>query len=67
MPLIQIHMVEGRTDEQKAALLKGITEVTHETIGAPISSIRVWIIELPKHHFMAAGELASERKPPDSV
>jgi len=61
MPLIQVNMVEGRTAKQKAALLKGITEVTHETIGAPISTIRVWIVELPKEHFMAAGELASER------
>ncbi|MDE3205320.1 MAG: 4-oxalocrotonate tautomerase family protein [Acidobacteriota bacterium] len=57
MPLIQINMLEGRTDEQKAALLRAVTDAVHESIGAPMPSIRVWIHEFAKTDYMAAGEM----------
>lgn len=62
MPLIQVSMLEGRTTDQKAAMLKAITAAVHESIGAPMTSIRVWIHEFPATDFIAAGQLASERK-----
>jgi 4-oxalocrotonate tautomerase len=61
MPLIHVHMAEGRTHEQKKALMAAITDVTVETLGASRDSIRVWIDEFPKEHYMAAGELLSDR------
>ena len=61
MPLIQVNMLEGRTPEQKAALLRSITMAVHESIGAPLTSIRVWIHEFPPTDFIAGGQLASER------
>ncbi len=48
MPLVQINMLTGRSPEQKEALLRAVTDAVHESIGAPIPSIRVWINELPK-------------------
>ncbi|MFH1336183.1 MAG: tautomerase family protein [Candidatus Zixiibacteriota bacterium] len=33
MPLIEVHLLEGRTDEQKKALLQEITRAVHESIG----------------------------------
>ncbi len=62
MPLIEIHLLEGRTDEQKKNLLAAVTRAVHESIGAPLPSIRVWIQEMPPREYMIAGELASERK-----
>jgi 4-oxalocrotonate tautomerase len=59
MPLIQINMLTGRTDEQKEALLRAVTDAVHESIGAALPSIRVWINEMPKTHYMAAGEMPS--------
>ncbi len=59
MPLIEVHLLEGRTDEQKEALLKAITAAVHESIDAPLSTIRVWIDEFPPKHYMIAGELKS--------
>ncbi len=64
MPLIQVNMLSGRTPEQKAALLRAITEAVHTSIGSPIASIRVWIHEFPAENFIAAGELATERAAP---
>ncbi len=57
MPLVQINMLTGRTPEQKEALLRAVTDAVHESIGAPIPSIRVWINELPTTDYMAAGEM----------
>jgi 4-oxalocrotonate tautomerase len=61
MPLIQVNMLEGRTDEQKEALLRSITAAVHESIGAPIDSIRVWIHEFAHTEFISAGVMATER------
>lgn len=62
MPIIQIHMLEGRTKEQKKELLQAVTKAVQESLDVPLSSIRVWIQDIPKDEFMAAGILKSENK-----
>jgi 4-oxalocrotonate tautomerase len=62
MPLIEIHLLEGRTDEQKEKLLMSVTRAVQESIGAPLPSIRVWIQEFSPKEYMIAGELAARRK-----
>jgi len=62
MPLVEIHMLEGRTDEQKKALLDGVTEAIRDSLGVPLTSIRVWIQEFSSKDFMIAGELYAGRK-----
>ncbi len=61
MPLIEIHMLEGRTDQQKRALLDAVTEAVRVSIGAPLSSIRVWIQEFPATDYMAEGHLYADK------
>ena len=62
MPLIEVHMLEGRTDAQKEKLLSAITHAVHESIGAPLPTIRVWIQEFSPREYMAGGQLAAHRK-----
>jgi 4-oxalocrotonate tautomerase len=62
MPLIQVTMTDGRTQEQKRALLEAITKATSETLKVPIASIRVWINEVPSADFMSGGETMAERQ-----
>ena len=62
MPLIEIHLLEGRTAEQKKKLLASVTEAVVESIDAPLQSIRVWIHEMTEDDYMVAGHMASERK-----
>jgi 4-oxalocrotonate tautomerase len=62
MPLIEIHLLEGRTDEQKKALLAAVTAAVHESIGAPLEAIRVWVQEISPKEYMAAGVLAADKK-----
>jgi len=51
MPIINVNMMEGRTIEQKEALIKAVSEAVTASIGAPEQSIRVLISEYPKAHF----------------
>jgi 4-oxalocrotonate tautomerase len=62
MPLIAIHLLEGRTEEQKRALLGAVTRAVQDSIGAPLESIRVWVNEFSPVDYMAAGVLAADRK-----
>lgn len=62
MPLIQVTMIEGRTADQKRALLTAITRAVHESIDVPIESIRAWVTDVPSEQFMSAGTLAADRR-----
>lgn len=62
MPIVQIDLLEGRTYEQKKAMVEKITEVLMETVGAKRESISIIIRDMPKENYAHAGQLASERK-----
>lgn len=62
MPLVNIHMAEGRSAEQKKALMVAITDAMHEHLGASRESVRVWINEFPNTDFMAGGELLADKQ-----
>jgi 4-oxalocrotonate tautomerase len=62
MPLVEIRLLEGRTDEQKKALLAAVTTAVHESIGAPLEAIRVWVQDISPKEYMAAGVLAADKK-----
>lgn len=55
MPIVNIQMMEGRTDEQKTALIREVTDAVMSSISAPEESIRVLINEIPKQHFGIGG------------
>jgi 4-oxalocrotonate tautomerase len=60
MPILQVNILEGRTDEQKEALIHELTEACYKAIGAPRESVRVLINELPKSHFGIGGQSAQK-------
>ena len=60
MPFAQIYMIEGRTEEQKRAVIEKVTEALHEAVGAPKETIRVWIHDLPKTNWGIAGKTAKD-------
>ena len=57
MPLVEIRMLRGRTPDEKKALLESVTRAVRDSIGAPLSSIRVWIHELAPEEYMVGGKL----------
>lgn len=57
MPYIEIKLFEGRTQEQKQALVDRITEAFVEVAGAPRE--HVWIVfrDVPKDQWGMGGKL----------
>jgi 4-oxalocrotonate tautomerase len=61
MPIIQIHMLPGRTNDEKRAVLNAIHEAVTSTLGVPDSAVRAWITEMDPHGFIRAGEIAADQ------
>ncbi len=55
MPFAQVYMIEGRTEDQKRAVIEKVTAALVEAVGAPKESVRVWIQEVPKTNWGIAG------------
>ena len=60
MPFAQIYLIEGRTSEQKKAVIEKVTEALVEATGAPVANVRVWIQEVPKENWGIAGVTAKD-------
>jgi 4-oxalocrotonate tautomerase len=60
MPFAQIYMVEGRTPEQKKAVIEKVSQALVEATGAPIANVRVWIHEVPKENWGISGVSAKD-------
>lgn len=60
MPIAQLHILEGRSDDQKENLIREVTDAISRTIDAPKERVRVIITEMPKAHFGIGGESVSK-------
>ncbi len=61
MPIIQITMLEGRDQETIEQCIRNVAHTVHESLGAPLPSIRVIVNEVPKNHFAVGDKLKSEK------
>ena len=61
MPYVTVKMLEGRTDDQKRALVEKVTTAVSETTGAPVENVVVFIEDMPKSHYAVAGKLFSDK------
>lgn len=60
MPVAQINILEGRSDEQKETLIREVSEAIARSLGAPLETVRVIINEMPKQHFGIGGQSAKK-------
>ncbi len=60
MPIVQVFMIEGRTEDQKRAVIEKVSAALVEATGAPKEAIRVWIQEVPKTNWGIAGQTAKD-------
>jgi 4-oxalocrotonate tautomerase len=60
MPVAQINILEGRSDEQKETLIREVTDAISRSLGAPVESVRIIITEMPKQHFGIGGQSAKK-------
>ena len=57
MPIVTVNIKEGRTVEQKRAMVAKMTDVICETMVVPKTSVRIIINDMPNENFAIAGTL----------
>ncbi len=60
MPIAYVHIMEGRSDDQKEKLIEEVTKALASSLDAPQESVRVLITEMPKQHFGIGGQSAKK-------
>ncbi|EGA90004.1 Probable 4-oxalocrotonate tautomerase [Planococcus donghaensis MPA1U2] len=61
MPYVTVKMLEGRTEDQKRALVEKVSEAVSETTGAPIENVTVFIEDMKKSNYGTKGKLFSDQ------
>jgi len=61
MPIIEMHLSEGRTAEQKRSVATAVTEAVTRAMGVKSESVRILITEHANEEFFVAGETLAER------
>lgn len=56
MPVIEITLMEGRSQAQKEAVMRNVTHAVSETLDVSPQQIRVILRELQSGHYAIAGE-----------
>jgi 4-oxalocrotonate tautomerase len=62
MPEVYVHLIEGRSIEQKRALVAEITAAVVKHAAVPAEAVMVEILDVPRHNKAKAGVLFSDRK-----
>ena len=62
MPEITINLAEGRTSEQKAAMMRGISQALVTHLGVKAEDVVIQINEAPLANKMKGGKTFVERK-----
>ena len=60
MPVVNVAMYAGRTDQQKSDLAKAITKAISETAGIPYSATTIIFQDVEKTEWAVGGVMASE-------
>ncbi len=60
MPIVQVELLEGRSIEQKRAMVREVTTAICQSLGVGPESVSVIIRDMPRHNFARGGQLASE-------
>ena len=62
MPIVQIHLLEGRDVEKKRNIVKKVTEAICETANVPPEQVRVILSEMAFENYSVAGVLKADQK-----
>jgi 4-oxalocrotonate tautomerase len=62
MPVVTVQMYVGRTQQQKRALVRAITDAMVTHAGAKPDNLHVILQEVPKENWALAGVMGDERK-----
>ena len=60
MPIVQIDLLEGRTVEQKRAMVAKVTEAIQETAKCPADAVTIIFRDMTPTHLGKGGKLRSD-------
>jgi len=63
MPMIRVEMFEGRTEEQKRALVENLTDAFVSAAGGSRDAVDVILYDVPKRNWGVGGTLAKDKYP----
>ena len=56
MPIVQNHLLEGRTPERKEELIAAVTEACCRTLGSRPEAVRIILEEMKRENFGKGGK-----------
>lgn len=62
MPIVHVHMLEGRDIEKKRLLAKKLTDVIIEVCGSPADQVRVILSDMALEDYAVGGVLKADIK-----
>jgi 4-oxalocrotonate tautomerase len=62
MPIIHVHMFEGRTLDQKRKLAAAMTDAVVKSLDAKPETVRILLHDMSKSDMSVAGVLHSDKK-----
>lgn len=60
MPFLTVNLAEGRSEEQKTALIRELTETVCRVLGSKSEQVRVLINDVPKTNWGIGGKTLKE-------
>lgn len=60
MPTVRVEMIEGRTEEQKRAFVRAVTEAAVRDLASELQHVDVVIFEVPKNKWATGGVFFSD-------
>lgn len=61
MPTIRVELMEGRTVDQKKALVQALTQAVVDTLGSKPESVDVLLFDIKRQDWATGGVLWSEK------
>lgn len=61
MPILQVHLLKGRTVEQKRQLVKEVTEAVSRSLDVRPDQVRIILSEMDREDYAIAGTLVADR------
>lgn len=61
MPIIEFHLLEGRTVDQKRRLCEAVTDTVVSVLGVQREAVRILIHNMPPENFAVAGVTALDK------
>jgi 4-oxalocrotonate tautomerase len=57
MPIIHIHLIEGRSIDQKRALVQKVTDAVCESVNVTPDHVKIILHDMERHDYATAGIL----------